>query len=48
MELKEAKKVLENNVYIINEETHYDHDVRIDTSKLETKLKKNGTGFTYI
>ena len=40
MELNEAKKVLEDNGYMINEETHYDHDARIDTSKLETKLKE--------
>ena len=40
MKLEEAKKVLEDNGYMINEETHYDHDARIDTSKLETKLKE--------
>ena len=40
MNLNEAKKVLEDNGYMINEETHYDHDARIDTSKLETKLKE--------
>lgn len=40
MRLDEAKKVLEDNGYMINEETHYDHDARIDTSKLETKLKE--------
>lgn len=40
MKLDEAKKVLEDNGYMISEETHYDHDARIDTSKLETKLKE--------
>ena len=43
MQLNEAKEILKNAGYIvdmINEETHYDHDARIDTSKLETKLKE--------
>lgn len=36
MNLNEAKTILEENGYIINEETHYDHDARIDLSDIST------------